>query len=488
MITPCVAVLQNSSSSSAYGRQRKQKNKRNYNDDDDQSIQVEFVRVADNYPSLVELKETSTQKVLHRCALASEPTLSGTLHFGPYLVMFAAEPQQQQQHQTKKVVIPAPATPTKSIHQSVRFHVPSCDNNTSTTPNFVLRNVPLVHTIKDYQIEGVTFMLQATLMGTYAEPKGCILADDMGLGKTVQVLTYLHLMISYGFVQKAVLCVSCSTQSNWLSQRKKWFGGTTSMRFLTASECESKQDDLRAFTCGDACNVLLISYDQLSRVVDRSLSSLRCDVLICDEGHKLRNENCVLRKKLEEGTNSNGFQTARRVLVTATPMQNAVSELRSLITFVLHKPHSDTQLDPEQLKSVMLRREAHQIQMPPCTIYRVQCQGAAMSSVVTLAEASRVRSMVGPKVSFLRYFAQKVCDSTEEEAMVIASYSVRVLDEIAEVLRENFRCPIHQIDGRINIESRSTVLDAFQRRGGILLLSGLAGGEGINLQRANRMI
>lgn len=60
---------------------------------------------------------------------------------------------------------------------------------------------------------------------------------------------------------------------------------------------------------------------------------LRClidpgpDVIVCDEGHLLKNEDSVLSKSIKR------IKTLRRIILTGTPLQNNLIECKYLLTF-----------------------------------------------------------------------------------------------------------------------------------------------------------
>lgn len=51
--------------------------------------------------------------------------------------------------------------------------------------------------------------------------------------------------------------------------------------------------------------------------------------MIVDEGHRIKNLNCKLIKELKS------LNTANRLLLTGTPLQNNLAELWSLLNFLL---------------------------------------------------------------------------------------------------------------------------------------------------------
>ena len=52
--------------------------------------------------------------------------------------------------------------------------------------------------------------------------------------------------------------------------------------------------------------------------------------VIIDEGHRLKNHDCMLSRTL-----TSGYHIRRRLLLTGTPIQNSLQELWSLLNFLL---------------------------------------------------------------------------------------------------------------------------------------------------------
>jgi SNF2 family DNA or RNA helicase len=61
--------------------------------------------------------------------------------------------------------------------------------------------------------------------------------------------------------------------------------------------------------------VLIISYDLCVRNAEL-LQECRCDLLVCDEGHKLKNKNIKIYTALK------GIKTPRKIILSGTPLQN----------------------------------------------------------------------------------------------------------------------------------------------------------------------
>merc|ERR1719337_275853 len=65
---------------------------------------------------------------------------------------------------------------------------------------------------------------------------------------------------------------------------------------------------------------------------DRStFQNIQWRYIVVDEGHRLKNMNCRLIKELKQ------YHSANRLLLTGTPLQNNLSELWSLLNFLLPK-------------------------------------------------------------------------------------------------------------------------------------------------------
>jgi DNA repair and recombination protein RAD54B len=85
-------------------------------------------------------------------------------------------------------------------------------------------------------------------------------------------------------------------------------------------------DTIREFKTGYA-KVMIISYDLCVRNAD-DLKSCKCDMLVCDEGHKLKNNNIKIFQALRN------VATPRRIVLSGTPMQNDLGEFYCIVDFI----------------------------------------------------------------------------------------------------------------------------------------------------------
>ncbi|XP_054787444.1 protein CHROMATIN REMODELING 25 [Prosopis cineraria] len=192
----------------------------------------------------------------------------------------------------------------------------------------------LVRFLRPHQREGVQFMFECVsgLLST-ANIHGCILADDMGLGKTLQSITLLHTLLCQGFdgkpmVRKAIIVTPTSLVSNWEAEIKKWVGE----RVRLVALCESTRDDVISgidnFTSlHSSLQVLIVSYETFRMHSSKFGHSDSCDLLICDEAHRLKNDQTITNRALA------ALSCKRRVLLSGTPLQNDLEEFFAMVNF-----------------------------------------------------------------------------------------------------------------------------------------------------------
>ncbi|PHT50279.1 Protein CHROMATIN REMODELING 25 [Capsicum baccatum] len=192
----------------------------------------------------------------------------------------------------------------------------------------------LVRFLRPHQREGVQFMFDCVsgALSTFSI-NGCILADDMGLGKTLQSITLLYTLLRQGYdgkpmVRKAIIVTPTSLVSNWEAEIIKWVGE----RVKFVALCESARDDV-VFGIDSFINpcsniqVLIVSYETFRMHSSKFSYSGSCDLLICDEAHRLKNDQTLTNRALA------ALACKRRVLLSGTPMQNDLEEFYAMVNF-----------------------------------------------------------------------------------------------------------------------------------------------------------
>ncbi|KAL4615457.1 hypothetical protein ACB092_07G126200 [Castanea dentata] len=192
----------------------------------------------------------------------------------------------------------------------------------------------LVRFLRPHQREGVQFMFECVSgLCSAANIFGCILADDMGLGKTLQSITLLYTLLRQGFdgkpmVKKAIIVTPTSLVSNWEAEINKWVGERVQLIAL----CESTRDDVisgidRFISPHSSIQVLIVSYETFRMHSSKFNHSESCDLLICDEAHRLKNDQTLTNRALAT------LSCNRRILLSGTPMQNDLEEFFAMVNF-----------------------------------------------------------------------------------------------------------------------------------------------------------
>jgi len=188
--------------------------------------------------------------------------------------------------------------------------------------------------LREHQREGVQFMFDCVHGLKDFDGHGCILADDMGLGKTLQSITLLLTVLRQGLgggaptARRAIVVCPTSLVANWAKEIAKWVGDRIKPLPLAEASRDQATMDIHTFLTTRTYHVLIISYETFRihapRFQERADS---CDLLICDEAHRLKNERTLTTQALA------GLACRRRVLLSGTPVQNDLDELFAMIDF-----------------------------------------------------------------------------------------------------------------------------------------------------------
>ncbi|KAH7446143.1 hypothetical protein KP509_01G041300 [Ceratopteris richardii] len=196
----------------------------------------------------------------------------------------------------------------------------------------------LVQFLRPHQRDGVKFLFECVsglreFSKSNNNSAGCILADDMGLGKTLQSIAVLWTMLKQGFdgspMAKRVLIVTpTSLVGNWESEIKKWLAGQIRVMALCESTREDVISGISSFLAPNSTyQVLILSYETFRMHASRFHTRGVCDLLICDEAHRLKNDQTCTNKALA------ALHCHRRVLLSGTPMQNDLEEFFAMVNF-----------------------------------------------------------------------------------------------------------------------------------------------------------
>ena len=171
--------------------------------------------------------------------------------------------------------------------------------------------------LRPYQIIGTAWMLHLFDHGL-----GGILADEMGLGKTLQTLAFLSCLRKRGGPVKTSLVICpASLVENWKRE---------AIRFCPSFQVYSHHGSNRATTPSflGKFDLIITSYGTLSR----DLEMFRDFPFLCvigDEAQHLKN------RRTQNAKATASLTSEGRMLLTGTPIENSVSDLLSLLEFLL---------------------------------------------------------------------------------------------------------------------------------------------------------
>jgi TATA-binding protein-associated factor len=184
--------------------------------------------------------------------------------------------------------------------------------------------------LRPYQQQGVDWLAFLRRFGLHG-----ILCDDMGLGKTLQALCVLSAAAHERRQQKGasaqgasalpslVVCPPTLT-GHWIAEAAKFCPGTLST--LEYAGNAAARQKLQAHIA--SAELVVMSYDSLRADIGQ-LASVRWDYVVLDEGHGIRNA------KAKVSIAAKRLRSARRLILSGTPLQNHAVELWSLFDFLM---------------------------------------------------------------------------------------------------------------------------------------------------------
>ena len=172
--------------------------------------------------------------------------------------------------------------------------------------------------LRPYQKLGVAWLWYLQQQGL-----GAILADEMGLGKTLQALGLLLALGStgQGRVKPRLVVAPASLIENWRREAARF---APSLRTFV-HHAESRISGEAGFAEYD---LVITSYGTLTR--DRDLfSEVNFDCVIADEAQHIKN------RRSQNAQSLRSLNARARFLLTGTPLENSLDDLRSLFDFLM---------------------------------------------------------------------------------------------------------------------------------------------------------
>uniref|UniRef100_A0A8C7F577 RAD54 like 2 n=1 Tax=Oncorhynchus kisutch TaxID=8019 RepID=A0A8C7F577_ONCKI len=242
----------------------------------------------------------------------------------------------------------------------------------------------LARVVKPHQIGGIRFLYDNLVesLERYESSGGfgCILAHSMGLGKTLQVISFIDVVLRHTQAHTVLAIVPVNTLQNWLAEFNLWVPTFDALPMdvdptqvsprtfkVHILNDEHKTTTTRAKVISDWSRdggVLLMGYEmyrllslkksfvagrkkskkaqgpvvidldeedrhqELLKGIEKALSRPGPDLVICDEGHRIKNCHASTSQALKN------IRTRRRVVLTGYPLQNNLIEYWCMVDFV----------------------------------------------------------------------------------------------------------------------------------------------------------
>jgi SNF2 family DNA or RNA helicase len=301
---------------------------------------------------------------------------------------------------------------------------------------------------KSYQREGVEFCLRREEPGGAVAVRGGIIADEMGLGKTIVMMGLI--LANLAAYRRTLIVVPVALIAQWVAQIKKTiidtgvkpdlvvavYHGVTGKRRVVLSEggdsivwCHrppkrggaARPIDIVITTYGCVAMEEPVSATAVSKkrplnvlkatpkVPTLSLLTFHADRVIFDEAHHLRNKTSrIFKGAMRVVAGGEGAKRPSVWIVTGTPIQNKISDLKSLC-YVLGFGVGDL-ISEEKRRAI---RDQYVLRRTKVSVGMVAEGGEVV--VEAGAETGAVDVTCAPRLQSLKHYKSQVPWSSENE-------------------------------------------------------------------------
>ena len=363
---------------------------------------------------------------------------------------------------------------------------------------------------------GELMAFQTDGVRTLLERDRILLADDMGLGKTVQVIAALRIMLVQRRIETALIVTPVSILDQWRTELAKWAPEIRAM-IIRGSVAERQW----LWESTNYVHIALVGYETFLSDYSSSTHSIlgqkTWDVVVIDEAQRIKNRN-------ETSAAVKGLKRRKSWAVTGTPIENRVEELASIMEFVDHHELNGTQHyqpGPElerRHRELQLRRKKSDVlpDLPPKQITKLKMAlSPAQQESYNKAESEGVFHLreLGREVNVTHVLElitrlKQICNADPEtgdsckfddmkdrierlvdqghKALVFSQYTSDAFGVRAAVKALEMFEPLWLVGGTSHIE-RNAMIQRFKEvdKHKVLVISLMAGGQGLNLQEAS---
>ena len=296
---------------------------------------------------------------------------------------------------------------------------------------------------KQYQREGVEFCLRREAVVGATVVRGGIIADEMGLGKTMMMMGLI--LANLAAYRRTLIVVPVALIAQWVAQIKRTiidtgvkpdlsvfvFHGSAGKRRVVLSEGRDgmvwwprpPKKGAAAAAGGRAIDIVITTYGCVAmeepaaaaktpKTPVLSLLTFRPDRVIFDEAHHLRNKASRIFKGAMRVVSAASAEARRPSvwIVTGTPIQNKISDLKSLC-YILG--FSVSELWTEENRRAI--RDEYVLRRTKVSVGMVVEAEAAGVEAEGAAEAAMPGVVAIPRLQSLKHYKSQVPWGSENE-------------------------------------------------------------------------
>lgn len=311
------------------------------------------IKTWDGDGTLVIDGDSSLLYIDNKCLTKPIGKFEGIIKVGGYEIEIDCKVGDENVPETGSGNVPTkPPTKTPKAPIKPPTKPPQLPNpNNLNNPNFFMKRPPLhlvpsgssindvsidpslVKHLRPHQREGLSFLYDG-VMGYKFSGNGVLLADEMGLGKTLMTVSLLWTLLKQSpftnqksVVNKVLIVCPVTIINNWRREFKKWLDINRIGVLVIDNNKPNYKQDVINFNKTNVYQVLIMGYEKLLNC-QSELANSKFDLLVCDEGHKLKNNNNKALKILKS------LSIPKKVLLSGTPIQNNLTEFYTLINFL----------------------------------------------------------------------------------------------------------------------------------------------------------
>lgn len=176
--------------------------------------------------------------------------------------------------------------------------------------------------LNPHQINAFCDAVQALKTG------GMVLADEVGLGKTIEAGLVIKYVLNSG-AKYVLIALPATLRKQWELELDEKF--EIEVKILDRLTVRNDYYNIKKWLANKSLtHIIITSYDYASKFM-KSFNTIQFDFVVVDEAHNLRNVFHGTKRAKNLFDITKGIP---KILLTATPLQNTLSDLHGLVSFI----------------------------------------------------------------------------------------------------------------------------------------------------------